>query len=149
MYARRAQRGIIEMPLLDSGKEEKHRTIYCCGCGLEIQARLTNGSEIYPHRRDLHELPFWKCDGCRNYVGCHHKTSDRTRPLGIIPTPQIRKARIEVHRVVDALWRGGRFTRRDVYKTISEAIGRHYHSAEIRSIEEAREIYRIAVKISH
>jgi hypothetical protein len=69
------------------------RDIYCCGCESAVQARLTDGREIYPHRPDLADLPFWKCDGCGNHVGCHHKTNDRTRPLGNIPTPEIRIAR--------------------------------------------------------
>ena len=29
------------------------RLIRCCGCGDKVQARLTDGSEIYPHRKDL------------------------------------------------------------------------------------------------
>jgi hypothetical protein len=62
------------------------QTIYCCGCKSEVQVRLTDGSEIYPHSPDLHHIPFWKCDACKNYVGCHWKTKDRTRPLGNIPT---------------------------------------------------------------
>ena len=46
------------------------REILCCGCGGEkVQARLTHGSEIYPHRKDLYSLPFWKCDACGNFVG--------------------------------------------------------------------------------
>ena len=57
--------------------------LYCCGCDTGTEARLTNGAEIYPHRPDLHELPFWKCDKCGNFVGCHHKTKDRTRPMKI------------------------------------------------------------------
>lgn len=60
--------------------------IYCTGCGKDVQARLTDGAERYPHRPDLYELPFWKCDTCGNYVGCHHKTRAPTKPLGCIAT---------------------------------------------------------------
>ncbi|NTG07102.1 hypothetical protein [Rhizobium rhizogenes] len=60
----------------------KKRTLFCCGCQAEVSARLTDGKEIYPHRRDLHDLPFWKCDACKNFVGCHHKTANHTKPLG-------------------------------------------------------------------
>ncbi len=62
--------------------------IYCCGCNEKIKARLTNGEEIYPHRTDLYLLPFWKCDSCGNFVGCHHKTDNPTKPLGCIPSHQ-------------------------------------------------------------
>ena len=60
----------------------KRRSIFCCGCQRKVDARLTNGEEMYPHRYDLANLPFWKCDVCQNFVGCHHKTKNRTKPLG-------------------------------------------------------------------
>lgn len=69
----------------------KRFTIFCCGCGVDVQARLTDVAEIYPHRDDLHSLPFWRCDACGNSVGCHHKTQNPTRPLGCIPTNEIKK----------------------------------------------------------
>jgi hypothetical protein len=53
--------------------------LYCTGCEHEVEARLTNGEERYPHRPDLYELPFWKCDACSGYVGCHHKTDNPTK----------------------------------------------------------------------
>lgn len=117
--------------------------IYCCECQNDVQARLTNGAEIYPHRSDLAELPFWKCDTCGNYVGTHHKTTNHTAPLGVIPTPEIRKARYHIHKLLDKLWGNGRMSRTTAYKLISERCGWNYHTAKIRSIEEAREIYRI------
>ncbi len=117
--------------------------IHCCGCNTKIEARLTTGVEVYPHRGDLFDLPFWKCDICGNFVGCHHKTDNRTRPLGVIPTPDIKKARQEIHKILDPLWKDGGITRSKVYKLITERIGWKYHTAKIRSIEEARDIYRI------
>jgi hypothetical protein len=42
--------------------------IHCSGCKGPVNARLTDGAEIYPHRQDLHRLPFWRCDSCGNYV---------------------------------------------------------------------------------
>lgn len=115
-------------------------TIYCCGCAKKVHARLTDGREIYSHRRDLWPLPFWICDACGNFVGCHHKTNDRTRPLGCIPTPEIRELRKEIHKVLDALWNGDRAERRRIYGVISKRIGRQYHTAETRSVAEAREV---------
>jgi len=41
--------------------------IFCCGCGQDIDARLTDGAEIFPYRKDLYSLPFWKCDACGNF----------------------------------------------------------------------------------
>ena len=99
----------------------KHQVkmIYCCGCGCDVQARLTNGKEIYPHRMDLDEVPFWKCDKCGNYVGCHHKTKQRTSPTGCIPTSEIRALRVQIHNIIDPLWKSvksvvGRCTEKSV-----------------------------------
>lgn len=120
--------------------------IWCCGCGRAVDARLTDGREIYSHRKDLANLPFWKCDACKNFVGCHHKTKDRTRPLGCIPTPEIKRARQHIHEILDPLWKSGGLRRGDVYRMVAETLGRSdYHTADIRSIEEARDVYR-AVK---
>lgn len=107
----------------------------------KVDARLTNGQEIYPHRKDLGDLPFWKCDGCGNYVGCHHKTKDRTNPLGNIPTHEIRKARQHIHRILDPLWKSKRFRRGDLYAKISEHMGFEYHTAQLRTLAEARKAY--------
>lgn len=123
--------------------------IYCCGCQKEVEARLANGREVYPHRPDLRGLPFWKCDGCGNHVGCHHKTKDSTRPLGNIPTPVLRDARKHIHALVDPLWRSGKMKRGQLYAKLAASIGaRSYHTGEIRTIEEARTVYRVAKEIS-
>jgi hypothetical protein len=118
------------------------REIYCAGCGHAVIARLTNGAEVYPHRRDLAALPFWRCDACRNFVGCHHKTRDRTRPLGCIPTPAIKRERQRIHAVIDPIWQRGTMTRRQVYREVAIALGiDEFHTAEIRSVEDARAAY--------
>ena len=119
------------------------KIIYCCGCSKKVEARLANGDEIYPHRADLHDLPFWKCDFCGNFVGCHHKTSNRTQPLGCIPTPEIREARKHIHAMLDPIWKDGKVKRKDLYRRISDELGWKYHTAQIRSIDEARKVYRI------
>lgn len=121
------------------------RDIFCCGCGASVAARLTNGEEVYPHRRDLYTIPFWKCDTCGNFVGCHYKTGRRTKPLGCIPTPEIKAARQEIHKIIDPLWKSGRVSRRELYRMIAHVIGvEEYHTGEITSIEQAREVYRVA-----
>lgn len=124
------------------------KTIWCCGCAADVRARLTSGREVYPHRPDLSKLPFWKCDGCGNHVGCHYKTKNRTNPLGNIPTPELRTARQHIHRVIDPIWKGKRMSRGKLYAIISEKIGRQYHTGEIKTLDEAREVYRIATAIT-
>ena len=119
--------------------------IYCCGCRAYVSARRTTGKDIYPHRTDLQSRLFWRCDQCGNWVGCHRKGQN---PLGCIPTPEIRRARMFIHNLLDPLWKNGPLRRTDVYRMISDEIGREYHTAEIRTLEEARDIYRIVRRIS-
>lgn len=122
------------------------RNLHCCGCGVDVSARLTDGGEIYPHRPDLSGLPFWKCDACGNFVGCHHKTKDRTNPLGCIPTPELREARRHIHALIDPVWQSGEIDRKKLYGCISAEIGWKYHTAKIRTMDEARAVYRAAQK---
>lgn len=118
-------------------------SIYCTGCGKDVEARLTDGRERYPHRPDLANLPFWKCDTCGNYVGCHHKTTRPTRPLGCIATPEILDARKKIHALLDPLWKSGKISRGHAYAYISKQMGQPYHAGEIRSIAEAARVYVI------
>jgi hypothetical protein len=124
------------------------RRIYCCACGVDVAARLTDGREVYPHREDLRGLPFWRCDACRNFVGCHHKTKNRTQPLGCIPSPEIKAARQHIHALLDPIWESGSMSRAALYKAISDQVGWTYHTAKIRTISEARDVYRIVRNIS-
>jgi len=121
--------------------------IYCCGCKGESTAYLTSGGEIYPHRADLSNIPFWKCFECGNYVGCHHKTRYKIRPLGVIPTKEIRDARKYIHALIDPFWGENRKKRTMLYGLISSKLGREFHSAAIKSVEEARNICTIAKEI--
>jgi len=123
--------------------------IYCTGCGKNVTARLTDGKERYPHRLDLAELPFWKCDKCGGYVGCHHKTKTPTKPLGYIATPEMYKARVAIHDVLDPLWRSGKKSRGQLYAHITKELGRPYHTGEIKTMAEARRIYRIVAKLNN
>ena len=122
------------------------KKIFCCGCQTNVSARLTTGKEVYRHRPDLASLPFWKCDGCGNTVGCHHKTKNRTAPLGYIPTPELKEARKQLHALIDPIWQSGKMGRRELYEAISREVGWNYHTAKTRTMEEARAAYRAARK---
>ncbi len=122
--------------------------IHCCGCDVKVEARLTNGAEVYPHRPDLSAIPVWICGVCKNYVGCHHKTQNWTQPLGNIPTPEVRKARNHIHKILDPLWRSGKYKRKQLYAMISEKVGYKYHTAEIKTVDEARKIYQIVKELT-
>jgi hypothetical protein len=120
-------------------------TLWCCGCQREVEAVCATGGEIYPHRTDLHKKRFWRCPTCGNYVGCHPGSE---KPLGNIPTPELRKARSHVHAILDPIWKTKRMARGAIYAKISERIGRQYHTGEIKTIEDARLVYRIVQEIA-
>ncbi len=125
------------------------RTIWCCACLKDVEARLTDGREIYPHRPDLADHPRWKCDTCGNHVGCHNQAKIRNpRPLGNIPTPELSNARRHIHAILDPLWQSKRMTRSEVYTAISNRLGYRYHTAEIKTLYEARCIYFIVKELS-
>lgn len=128
--------------------------IYCTGCEVDVEARLTDGKERYPHRPDLYSIPFWRCDTCGNYVGCHHKTGNPTKPLGVIATPEILNARKKIHALLDPLWKSERIKRSQAYAYVTNRMIKQtgnqryqYHNGEIRTIEEARQIYRIVAEL--
>jgi ribosomal protein L37AE/L43A len=142
---------VTALQFLAQVESSMKRSIYCCACQHDTDARLTTGVEIYPHRKDLAGQPFWLCDTCGNYVGCHHKTKDRTRPMGVIATDEIRQLRRQIHAILDPLWQApdGRTPRREgIYAEISERIGESYHTGEIRSAEQARKILEIVKAIA-
>lgn len=126
------------------------KQIWCCCCEKYIMARLTDGKEVYPYRKDLKKLPFWRCDDCKNWVGCHHKTKNRTRPLGNIPSPELKRARNYIHRLIDPLWQSGKIKRGALYNEISKRMGwTDYHTANLRTIGEARAVYVVGQEIAN
>lgn len=61
---------------------------------------------------------------------------------GVIPNKEIKKARQHLHRIIDLLWKNKKVKRRELYKKISDYLGYEYHTAEIRTIEEGRKVYK-------
>ena len=121
--------------------------IYCCGCQMNIEAKLVDGKKIYPHRTDLKDLPFWQCDECNNFVGCHYKTKNPTDPLGSIATSELKKKRQQIHATLDPLWINNRkrwadkkISRKMIYGFLSNKLGYEFHAAEVNSLQEAERI---------
>lgn len=113
--------------------------IYCCGCEKEVKARSTSGEEIYPHRKDLATVKLFICDACKNYVGTHRKTGI---PLGVIPTKQLRIARMKLHEQVDPLWKASRISRTALYKDLSDTMGFEYHTAKLKNRLEVEQAFK-------
>lgn len=124
-------------------KKAIRKPIYCCGCKDEVMARLTNSMEVYPDSAYSPALPFWKCDSCDNFVGCYHRTSKPTKPLGVIPTPEINKFRERVRLAVNSLLRNSVHNRTEIYARISQQLGKQYKLTDIQNPAEVRRILRI------
>jgi len=121
--------------------------IYCCGCNKKVKPVLVNGKVVYPHRTDLNNLQFYMCEKCKNFVGCHrNKYQNKTKqpiPLGVIPTKEIKIVRRQIHSLIDPLWKNGRISRSKLYAVLSKKLGYNYHTANIRSVEEANVVVRL------
>lgn len=116
--------------------------IYCCGCEKDVEARITNGGEIYPTRLDLKYKLLFVCDDCGNYVGTHE---DSEKPLGCIPTKEIRQKRMLIHDILDPLWKQKRITRQYLYQKLARKLQvKEYHTADIKSVEEANKVIAVA-----
>ena len=107
--------------------------IFCVKCNKDVEANLVTGKVIYSHRPDLYNLKFYQCPICKNYVGTHKGT---IRPLGYIPTPELKQARIKVHNKLDCLWKSNKYKRHEIYKALSKYFGYEYHNGTTKSIEE-------------
>ena len=90
----------------------------CTYC--EGKPELVTGKEIYPYIKGLHSKSFWKCPWCEAYVGCY---PDSTIPLGSVADKELRRKRSETHRVFDAIWKDGDFTRSEAYIWLSGQLG--------------------------
>lgn len=72
----------------------------CGGCGKPaklVDARSLGAKPVRAKRRAI-----WRCDDCSAHVGCHPGT---TRPLGTLAPASVRRARQDVHDLIDPLWK--------------------------------------------
>ena len=120
----------------------KQEKIFCVKCDKKVKVELVSGMDIYPNRTDLYNLNFWRCYVCRNYVGCHNKIGTGKKPLGIIPSQELRIRRQEIHKILDPIWKTNKATRKRVYQYLSNKIGKEYHTGDIRTVTQADRVIR-------
>jgi|SaaInlStandDraft_4_1057021.scaffolds.fasta_scaffold98198_1 hypothetical protein len=118
--------------------------IYCCGCEKQVRTVIKDGLVVYPHRPDLKNKEFYVCESCNNFVGMNSRSGE---PLGVIPTKEISSFRQTIHGLIDPLWKDGKISRSKLYKILSKKVGYEYHTADLRTIDECRNIIRIAIKL--
>lgn len=120
--------------------------IYCGICDENIDARRVHGDKIYPHRPDLKDLIFWQCPTCGGYVGTHKNSG---KPLGCIVPQAVKEWRQKIHSIIDPLFLKRLIDRSTLYRRIAKKLGiKEYHTAHIRSVQEAEKVYSICLKIS-
>jgi len=62
--------------------------------------------------------------------------------MGVIPDAEMRKARGHIHSILDPIWKSKRLERRHIYAQLTKILGRQYHTGDLRTLDEARMIYR-------
>ncbi len=119
--------------------------IYCCNCKKEVETEIITGDKAYPDYPFTVDGYFHKCLNCNSFVGCHKGTD---KPLGCIPTDEMKNARQHIHKLIDPLWQLKKISRNKLYKLIAKELNiKQYHTAWTRSIEECRDVYRVGLKI--
>ena len=106
--------------------------VNCPYCGKE--AKLVDGTVIYPHRKDLADLKFYQCAPCDAYVGCHknnHPAWTAPRPLGRPANAELRAAKSKAHEAFDPIWKEGFMERGHAYEWLSEQLNIPKHLCHI------------------
>jgi hypothetical protein len=84
------------------------------------QTSFVRGSQVYPHRPDLHKLRFYMCRPCGAWVGVHRGT---VKPLGRLADAALRRAKMDAHAAFDPLWKKGRGKRSSRYRWLADRLG--------------------------
>jgi hypothetical protein len=90
--------------------------VLCPYCG--GNAKLIDSILIYGKSYGM----VWSCLPCDAYVGTH-KGSKEHIPLGRLANRELRYWKGRAHEEFDKLWKTGRMTRRDAYKTMQGLMG--------------------------
>ena len=89
----------------------------CDYCGGNVE--LITGAVLYPHRVDLSDKQFYRCQPCAAWVGCHPGTKV---PLGRLAKADLRTAKSKVHSLLDPLWSEGSCSRHEAYRLLAEGL---------------------------
>lgn len=114
--------------------------IFCQPCNKTVKANFVRGAQVYPKHLDLIMNPYWQCPNCKSFVGCHPNT---IKPLGIIAGIKLKQYRSQIHHILDFIWQNSAIKRSKLYKQLSDELGWNYHTANIRSIKEAKQVLAI------
>lgn len=112
----------------------KHLPVKCPYCGR--QAILRNASYVY--KENALDKYLYVCSGypeCDSYVGVHTNT---LQPKGSLANGDLRHKRIETHRLFDAIWKNGIFSRKEAYRWMQDKFSLTSGQAHIGQFSEYR-----------
>lgn len=123
--------------------------IFCVECDKDVEAKIVTGSMVYPNNKRVAFDRFWMCNHCKNFVGCHKNANkNQLRPLGVIANKQLKSIRMQIHDIIDPIWREEKLKRGEVYALISQELGYQFHAGELRSIDEAKRVFEVVENIN-
>lgn len=116
--------------------------VICPYC--DAEAKLVSGDVVFPHRPDLKNKHFYRCEPCSARVGCHPGT---TTPMGSLASKELRYQRSLAHLALDALWKRNYMTRQEAYLWLAQEFGASTHigqsdEATCRKIRQLANEYR-------
>ncbi|MBP3595289.1 MAG: hypothetical protein J6J44_12215 [Lachnospiraceae bacterium] len=116
------------------GKKARKYSVKCPYCGRNAVLR----SARYVYKDAAFEKNLYVCSGypeCDAYVGVHEGTQV---PKGTLANGDLRHKRIEAHRLFDAIWKNGVFSRKDAYRWMQDVFCLTDTQAHIGEFSEYR-----------
>lgn len=92
----------------------------------------------YVYKGNALDKYLYVCSGypeCDSYVGVHAKSM---RPKGSLANGDLRHKRIETHRLFDAIWKNGIFSRKEAYRWMQDIFSLTSSQAHIGQFSDYR-----------
>ncbi len=115
-------------------RKMKQPEVKCPYCGQ--MAILHDASYVY--KENALDKYLYVCSGypeCDAYVGVH---AGSLRPKGSLANGDLRHKRIETHRLFDAIWKNGIFSRKEAYRWMQDTFSLNSSQAHIGQFSDYR-----------
>jgi len=80
-----------------------------------------------PSEEETLKRSFWVCVPCEAYVGTHKRNAqyglDGTEPLGPLANRKLRRKRLNLHNMMDPVWKKLKWSRKRLYKWLADRLG--------------------------
>lgn len=101
------------------------------------EAIWTSNEVVYGRRYGKSYMCYF-CKDCDAYVGCHQNSR---KALGTMANKELRNLRMQVHAMIDPLWKSKQYSRGMVYARLRDAFGKDVHTGEA-DIETCKELIK-------